>query len=323
MSQAKRFLTALVAAATLVPVLGAARVERPAGMEASPVPPRVSQAEELSPASPTIGGFAFTDRQRARLLLLPQPYPPSKMPVAPGFAEMVSAAPSIDTAFCAGGARVPIRFESQQQADDRASGRQTSFGFDHLGGLVFSVLGPGLGGRSDDRGVNCLVTTGVYGRTLDPVTYRSVKTGRYPEVVPECEAALASAIATNRRRPLRKCWNLTAAADATAPRVLVVEFARQGDEALASLVVTDGSRLIFADQHGSYADRDGTSVWRVDDPGTIEPDWFDVLLIARRGREVVVAFSWGAPEGTVVRLLESHGDRFTIVLGESWYQAPI
>jgi hypothetical protein len=277
------------------------------------------QPETIPATSPGIGGFAFSNSSGSKLILLGSAFRSSSgQPDESGFTDMQMAAESVQTAFCRDGHRTPVRFERRQRDDGKAQGRQTRFAFDHLDGLIFQVLPPGLG----DQATTCLVTTDTYAKALEPVAYRPAK-GRYSEDVPECAPTLAGTIANRRSRPVRKCWTLTAGPEPGGPRVLAVEFARQGNDALASIVVSDGSRLIFADQRGSHASYGDSSVWRVDDPGTIVPSWFDVLLLARRGREIVLAFSWGAPEGAMVRLVESEGDKFRVVLGESWYQAPM
>jgi len=104
--------------------------------------------------------------------------------------------------------------------------------------------------------------------------------------------------------------------------VVAALFARQRDDALAGLAVVDGSAVVFADLPGDYRREGGNSVWRVDDGGEFDPTSFDIILLGRRAARTVLAFSWTGAEGTLLRLLESDGDRFRELLGDAWYQAP-
>jgi hypothetical protein len=275
---------------------------------------RSAVGEDLPAATPDLGGFAFPDGAGSRLLLLGAS--------AHGFNDrtfiaMEKAAPTLRTAFCSGGRAIPVAFDHRQPADGKGNGRQSHFQFEHLDGLVFSLT---AAERLPETGT-CLLAPAIFTRDLQVVPLALA-----PEVMPArprpaCDGGLSKRLASRRSRAVDHCWSLAAPQVAGGPSVVLAEFARQGNSALASLVVVSGETMVFADQQGDYS-REG-AVWRVDDDGKLEPEWFDVVLLARRGQKLVMAFAWQGAEGRVLRLLESDGDRFRELLGESWYEAPV
>ena len=105
--------------------------------------------------------------------------------------------------------------------------------------------------------------------------------------------------------------------------VVLVEFERRGTNALASLVLVDGRRAIFADYEAEYRGP-GSDLWRVDDEGRLSPEGFQLVTALRRGTEWMLAVSWAGTEGVSLSLLVANrADRFTTVLREYWYQVPL
>jgi hypothetical protein len=273
-------------------------------------------------ATPAIGGFAFPNAAGDRLMLFTGVYSGRRHELS----EPAIAARAFHTAFCGADDPLPVdplpvAFERVQAADGKGNGRQSHWQFDHLEGLVYAFKNDAT--ITVDR--NCFLAADAFMRSLVVVPLTSVKPAwSLPaDIVSTCDAARTKDIASRRGRAVTGCWPLATARARGGPTVLVVEFARQKDDALASVVVVDGGRMVFNDHHGSYANYAGTSVWRADDEGRIEPHGFEVLLLARRGNALVLAFSWAAPEGTALMLLESDSDRFRELLRDAWYQAPV
>jgi hypothetical protein len=269
-------------------------------------------------ATPELGAFAFTNGSGTKLLVVGGPAG-SLRPFSdsPSLAEGRRLYAPIRTAFCSDGRSHPISFERMQQDDGTGRGRQSHFTFDHLEGLVFALKG----GSSLSEGATCFLAADSFAQSLSVTATDSLRPRTWPPEMPACDAQLAVRIASYRRRAVAGCWRLVAPRAPQAPVVVAVLFARQGNDGLASIVVVDDTRLIFADQPGDYS-REG-SVWRVDDDGKFDPAWLNVLLLARRGTKAILAFGWIGAEGTVLRLLESDGDRFRELLRDYWYQAPI
>ena len=214
---------------------------------------------------------------------------------------------TLTVAICAGGQRVSIKFETRQPARAGGSGRQSPDQFDMLAGTVFGVVGAPV-----DRCASCLIVPDslLAGRQVLKVS----KTGAR-------EACAAEGrIAQLRDRAVTRCWPL-AVAGMTA-RILLVEFERRGKDALASVVLIDGSRTIFADYAAEFRG-EGESLWRVDDEGNLRPDGFDIVGVLQRGAWYALATSWRGAEGQSRQLWVSDGsDRFTTVLADYLYQAP-
>ena len=127
--------------------------------------------------------------------------------------------------------------------------------------------------------------------------------------------------ATLRARPVVHCWPL--ARLASEKQVALLEFERRGKDALASLVVVDGSRTMFADFHAEFRGP-GEDLWRVDDGGVLSPA--GLRSSARCSVEAGCTCEPPGPvaEGTKLIAMDSQGsERFTQVIKDYWYQAPM
>jgi hypothetical protein len=269
----------------------------------------------LPRATAALGGFAFPDLAGSRLMLLGEVARP--FPDNPPFPELLASAPSIRTAYCAGGVSHPIAFEARQKADGKGNGRQHSYQFEHLDGLIFKVTD---GTRLPEHEA-CFLAVDAFARTLTVVPVVSLTRKIWPPETPSCSASLTKEIALRRKRAVAHCWAIAESPARPGMQVALVEFARQGKDALASLVVVDGRTTVFADQQGDASRTD--SVWRVSDGGVLHPEAFKVVLLAKRAGRLVVAVHWQAEEGSVLMLFESDGDAFRQLLQESWYQMAV
>jgi hypothetical protein len=270
---------------------------------------------DLPRATAALGGFAFPDQAGTRLMLLGEVARP--FPGEPPFAEMLPAASTIRTALCASGTSHPITFERRQLADGKGNGRQHSHQFEHLDGLVFKVTD---NARLPEHEA-CFLASDAFAKSLTVVPVVSLTRRSWPPETPACNPSLTKEIASRRKRAAARCWAIAESPAQAGIQVALVEFARQGKDALASLVVVDGRTTVFADHQGDASRTD--SVWRVDDGGVLNPAQFRVVFLARRGVAWVVAVSWQAPEGESLMLSESDGDTFRQLLQESWYQMAV
>jgi hypothetical protein len=306
-----RLAAAILAAAALgagFRVMAASRADGPPPHE----PPLAARG---------LGAFAFTNTSGTKLILVGESLGAS--PGAPALAQVSRPYLGLRTAFCSDGLSHRIAFERVQGADGRDEGRRSHYAFDHLEGLVFRIDDPGmlsegsscfLVARPLEQALAVVPVALPWERKFIPVDGRASR-------LATCDAGLAERIAAARSRAVTHCWPLRSANHPRVPHVVLIEFARRGNDALASVVVVDRGRLTFADQPGDYGREGGLSVWRVGDGGKLDPASFDVLLLARRGRKAVLALSWVGREATVLKLMESRGGQFRELLRDSWYQA--
>ena len=91
--------------------------------------------------------------------------------------------------------------------------------------------------------------------------------------------------------------------------------------ALASVVVRDGARLLFADFPAKFRG-EGEDIWRVDDGGELDPQYIRVVFLLRRGASIVLGIDWAGTEGNDLSVFVSDVDRFTKAIEDYWYRAP-
>lgn len=251
-----------------------------------------AQVRNLPGATEAHGGFGLRDQSGARLLLIPTLTRPE----------------ILRTALCSGGRRFAIQFERRQAERAVGSGRQTPQRFNELAGNVFTVLA----GRVDPDAI-CFLASEPFlaGSTLLSVAAPAgsgacIERGRF--------AAL-------RARPVIHCWPI--ARIAPGKQIALVEFGRLGKDALASLVLVDGERTVFADYPAEFRG-EGQDLWRADDGGALSPEGFEIVCALQRGEWYALGIAWGGAEGRSLSLWVSQGsERFTEVITDYWYQAPM
>jgi hypothetical protein len=274
-----------------------------------------SGGTDVPRATAAVGGFAFPDRAGARLMLLGEasrPFP-DQLP----FAELLGAAGTIRIALCTGGASHPIAFERRQLADGKGNGRQHSWQFEHLDGLVFKVTDAARLAEHEP----CFLAADVFARSLTVVPVVSLTRKGWPPETPACKATLVKEIVSRRQRAVTNCWTIAESPAQAGLQVVLVEFARQGNDALASLAVVEGRTMVFGDQRGDASRTD--SVWRVSDGGMLHPEAFTIVFVAKRAGRLVLAVHWQAEEGSVLMLFEAVGGTFRQLLQEYWYQMAV
>jgi hypothetical protein len=250
-----------------------------------------AQGKELPGATDALGGFGLPDQGGTRLLLIPYLARPEL----------------INTALCSDGRRVPVQFVRRQVEASNSGGRQTWHSLDKLAGSVFAVIGGTV-----DPDVPCFLASEAL------LAGAAVLTMAPPESPGAC--LQRGRFATLRDRQVVHCWPV--ARLVPDKQVVLLEFERRGKDALASLVVIDGSRTIFADLHAEFRGP-GEDLWRADDEGVLSPQGFTIVCALQRGGWLALGTDWAAFEGRSLSLwISADNDRFTRVIGDYWYQAP-
>jgi hypothetical protein len=249
-----------------------------------------AQIRDLPGATDSHGGFALPDQRGGRLLQVRETARPERS----------------RTALCSGGRRVGVQFD-RRQVERANDGRQTGANFDTLAGSVYIVLGDAV-----DLDATCFLPS----ETL--LAGSAMLSVAAPDGPGAC--LQRARFATQRDRPVVRCWPL--ARLASEKHVALLEFERRGKDALASIVVVDGSRTMFADLPAEFRGA-REDLWRADDGGVLTPDGLQIVCVLQRGDWYALATAWQGAEGRVLSLWISEGSqRFTKVLDDYWYQAP-
>jgi hypothetical protein len=249
------------------------------------------QVRDLPAATDSYGGFALPDQRGGRLLQ-----------------ATALARPHLSrTALCVGGRPVAVQFD-RRQTESANDGRQTSRNFDKLAGSVYTVLGATV-----DPAAACFLPS-------EALLAGSVVLRIAPPDGPGA-CLQRERFVTLRERPVVHCWPL--ARLTPDKQVALLEFERRGKDALASIVVVDGSRTMFADVPAEFRGP-RKDLWRVDDGGVLTADGLQIVCALQRGGWYALGTAWQGAEGRVLSLWISEGsDRFTKVVNDYWYQAPL
>lgn len=246
-----------------------------------------SSGAQHAPGAP--GVFAFADSSGTRLITLG----PESIP-DPG---------RLTQAACGGGVRVGVAYVGHQAAKPN-SGRDIALNFDRLGGFVFRAAR----GRAVPDRTCVLLDAGTSGALVGYTAARDGACG------PDLLARVAHA---KPGRQVVQCRRLIETSDRAA--VIVVQFAGEGKNALASLMFVASPGLVFEDFPGSDAEN---STWRVDDGGEFDTTMFDVLCVLRGTNGVSLAYTWAGFEGESIALVVSDGTRLRRVLVTYRYWSP-
>ena len=247
-------------------------------------------AQESVPAASRYGAFAFADGDGKRLL------------VTPGIPEPAR----LHTALCTGGTGFPVRFERHSSGHDA---RQISRNFDKLPGDMFAIT------RGEvEPGETCfLAADGLVSSALIlPMERPAGRRG--------CEADRRSRIAFLRGRQVVNCWPI--ARVASSKDLVFLEFARRDKDALASVLLIDADRIVFADYPAVFRGQ-GQDLWRVDDGGVLSPEGMQPVFLLQQGTLYTLGLEWSGTEGVSLAVFVSNGDRFNRVINDYWYQAPM
>jgi hypothetical protein len=244
-------------------------------------------------ASDRYGAFAFPNAAGTELLIrhnLPNPE-------------------RLHTAVCGGGRKVAVRFVRRQPAGQEHA-RDTPADFSQAEGTVFHVLNARLDPKSTCFIAEDAMLAGADVLRLNPTAKPTT-----------CTADQQGRIAAVRSRGIASCWTLATASPQIS--VAVVEYARAGRDALASVIVVAGrNRNVSIDFPAEFT-ADGDDLWRVEDGGHLSPEGFSVPFLLRQGTTLLVPLAWGAAEGVSLHVYAAEGSApARDVISDYWYRAP-
>jgi hypothetical protein len=261
-----------------------------------------AQVQDAPSATDEHGGFGLLDQSGARLLVLLNHHDGGGVDL-----RSLTRPELLKTALC-GGRRFTVRFERRQVEGPNDNGRQTSHNFDKLAGNVFTVLE-----NTIDLDATCFLAS-------ETLLTGSVVLSLAAPIGPGA-CVQRDRFAARRGRSVTHCWPL--ARMASGQEVALLEFERRGKDALASLAVVDGTRTMMADYPAEFRG-EGQDLWRADDGGVLSPTGFEIVCALQRGDWYALGIAWSGAEGRALSLwISEGGERFTKVIKDYWYHAPI
>ncbi|WP_379134822.1 hypothetical protein [Paenibacillus sp. sgz500958] len=204
----------------------------------------------------------------------------------------------INTAVGDKGKVLAVKFEKWQDGNDNNNGRETAQNFANLPGYLFTLVD---GVASGDQSYYLTDRAEFILESLVPV--------ELPSADPESavEESVRSSIGAAKKREIQQIWKL---ADLSEDRQLyIVQFVREDNDMLFSIVLNTGTSLSFMD-YPAVIQEDQSSVWRVDDGGEVIPDMFSVLFAADTKEGLLVGLNWWGAEGVNTFFLNQEGDSF-------------
>ncbi|WP_256757568.1 hypothetical protein [Cohnella sp. WQ 127256] len=200
-----------------------------------------------------------------------------------------------------------IRYVKHQARSEKDNGRQAAHNFDNLEGDLYEVI-EGTAVANDSYYL--INETSFNLNSLIKIN---------PSEPQEPQTAIADKISKSKNRAITHSW-LLATTDKNQ-QIFLVQFERQEDQMLASLVLYDGVQMVFMDYPATY---DANSTWRVDDQGEVIPEMFSFLFAAASSDGIVIAVKWMGAEGENITVLKQSGQRFVETSIESGrYLSPI
>lgn len=200
---------------------------------------------------------------------------------------------AIDTAVGAWGTLLPVTWAGTQDADRQDSGRWTAANFDHMAGQLYRVEGASA---LPDQTYYLIDTD-----ALDRSAFLTVERGDHSPASAELSARLEA----ETGRAVQDSW-LLGTAGGEIPVYLVL-FAPEGEDLLACIAADTPDGLLRRDYPAVL---NGSSAWRVDDSGTMDPDLFQILFVARPDGQLLLGLTWQGAEGQSALLLQQEGQTF-------------
>ena len=287
--------------------------------------PEARQSRSTSPAiNPADAWFGYTDDTGSRLLMLAGDALPT--------AELARV---LQTAICAEGRQLAIRYLGFQKGAPQSHARQSAGNLKHDEGHLFDI--PGARAESGDT---CLLVPSGYlqryalvrneysesERHTREEAYRRVSGQPDFDRTPfqprgELARSAVARIEQEKKRKVRLYWLLHRAG---TQQVAIVEFDPAGDDLLVSLAVADARQLAFYDMPANRQNEETRGgCWRVDDSCRLNQDEMDVRAVLGRPGEALLFYTAWAGEGQIIRLLQVRGGKLVEVKGAYRYHAPL
>nr|WP_145403307.1 hypothetical protein [Paenibacillus xylanexedens] len=185
------------------------------------------------------------------------------------------------------GQRLLIKLKGKQKETDENNGRQTAYNFDHLGGLIYEVIG----GKAESNETYFIVKdSALTDRMLLELTSINKK---------KPTSKMKSEITKLKNRAVKNLYPLQNIEE--IGNVYLVEYKPKGKDMLASLALLTSDGWVFKDYPAKFSDN---SAWRVDDGGSITPDMFSFTFAARSEHGFILGVQWLGAEGESTSFLE-------------------
>ncbi|TYP71833.1 hypothetical protein [Paenibacillus methanolicus] len=240
------------------------------------------------------GAFAFADETGKRLITI---------------GDTEAKKDHYDLAVGSNGAVLKVKFEKKQASDAEDTSRQSMYNFDHIAGHVYSVAE----GEAQPDDTYLMTTSDVW----LPGAALAIDAAGHGQPVDE---KVVQAVEAKKQRGVLQGGKI---ADIGADSALyLIQFERQEDDMLASLVLARGNELLFCDFPATY---EPSSTWRVDDGGEISVDQFELMFAANTDKGLVLSVNWLGAEGITSFFIGEEGESGLkrLDIGVARYTAPL
>jgi hypothetical protein len=192
-----------------------------------------------------------------------------------------------------------VKLNKWQEGTENSNGREMAHNFVNLPGYLYTVE---EGNATPDE---------TYYLTDQAEFNANALISVKPTEVKQASLNVAESVRQNivsaKNREVEHIWKL---ADLSGDRQLyLVQFIRQDQDMLFSLVLEDKAGLTFMD-YPAVIQRDEFSVWRVDDGGEVIPEMFSILFAAETAEGPLLAMEWWGAEGVNTFFLKKEGNVF-------------
>ncbi|MFB9324797.1 hypothetical protein ACFFSY_02435 [Paenibacillus aurantiacus] len=240
------------------------------------------------------GAFAFADESGKRLITI---------------GDTEAKQDHYDLAVGSNGNVLKVKFEKKQESDAKDTSRQNMYNFDHIAGHVYTVAE----GEAKADDTYLMTTSDVW----PPGAGLAINTEGRGQPVDE---KVVQAVEAKKQRGVLQGKKI--AEIGTVGALYLIQFERQEDDMLASLVLTRGEELLFCDFPATY---EPNSTWRVDDGGEISADQFEMMFAANTDKGLVLSVNWYGAEGITSFFVGEEGESGLKRLdsGVARYTAPL
>lgn len=235
--------------------------------------------------------FAFSDEAGRQLLSLD--------------IDSAIAAKAFTQSLGKGGKLIPVAFKMEKPATENDNGRQTAQNFANTGGNLYKATS----GTVNPEFSAILFTKGFLAArkllTVTPAKYT-------------LSTADETRLKTDKKRNIKTFHSL----GQLSPTQIVglVEFERQQDSVLVSLVVITPESIAYKDFPAKY---DETSTWRVDDGGEFAMESYTLLAAFEHHGTLELVTEWIGAEGISIEYMLHLGKQLITRKESSRYTSPL